>query len=377
MKFRYSALLAAAALTAVLVTGCGSDATQNKEIAVNAYKLEASDTNIPQSFTGTVIAENSVAVHARVSGYVVEKYVKGGDQVVAGQPLYRIDSRTYEANLAQAQAQAARANADYQNAQVDLNRYQTLARENAIAQQRVDTQASATEQAKASYDAYQAQVNIAQDNLNDTIVYAPYSGTLEMDDVDLGTYVTAGSTTLVTLDSLDPAFVQFSLTENEYLDLMAAQATEDNGGDLSLQLSDGSTYAYTGSIVQAARNLDPNTGKLILKASFRNPDNLLIPNMFATIIIPGSVQKNAILVPSRAISQVLDKKFVFVVNEDGTVTQTPVEVGAVQGAYTIVTSGLAAGQDIVVDGLTKVRNGAHVKAKMLDKATLDESTKAE
>ena len=374
MKFRYSALLAAAALSAVLITtGCGNQATKTGDVAVNGYKLEASDTNIPQTFVGQVVAENSVQVHARVSGYVVEKYVKGGDQVVAGQPLYRIDSRTYESNLAQAKAQAANADAAYKNAQVDLNRYQTLANENAIAQQRVDTQASATEQARAAYEAQVAQVNIAQDNLDDTIVYAPYSGTLEMDAVDLGTYVTAGSTNLVTVDSLDPAFVQFSLSENEYLALMADQATGNAPSGLKLQLADGSDYAYTGDIVQAARNLDPSTGKLILKASFRNPDNLLLPNMFAQVIVPGSVQKGAILVPSRAISQVLDKKFVFVINDDGTVTQTPVEVGATQGSYTIVTSGLSAGQDIVVDGLTKIRDGAHVNANMLDKAALDQS----
>lgn len=373
MKFRYSAMLAAAALSAVLAAGCGSNnQQQNAAVAVNAYKIAASDTNIPESFNGTIVSENKVAVHARVSGYITEKYVKGGDQVVAGQPLYKIDARQYQASLAQAQAQAAKANADYQNAQVDLGRYQALAAENAIAQQRVDTQASATEQARAAYEAYQAQVQIAEDNLDDTIVYAPYSGTLEMDAVDLGTYVTAGSTTLVTIDSVDPAFVEFSLSEQEYLDLMKEAGNNPNN-QLQLQLADGSIYEHVGSLVQAAKNLDAGTGKLILKASFPNPDHKLLPNMFATIVSPGTVQKDAILIPTRAIQQVLDKKFVYVIQDDGTVKQMPIEAGATQGAYTIVKAGLKAGEEIVVDGLTKIRDGAKVDATVLDKKQVDET----
>ena len=371
MKFRYSAMLAAAALSAVLVAGCGASTNQQSaDVAVNAYKISTSDTNIPESFSGSVVAQDSVAVHARVSGYVVEKYVKGGDQVVAGQPLYKIDARQYQANLAQAQAQAANANAAYQNAQVDLNRYQALASQDAIAQQTVDTQESATEQARASYEAYQAQVQIAQDNLDDTVVYAPYSGVLEMDAVDLGTFVTAGSTTLVTIDSMDPAYVQFSLSEQEYLEFMKQQGGNADG-QLQLQLADGSIYEHTGHLVQAAKTLEIGTGKLIVTASFPNPDNKLLPNMFGTIISPGSVQKNAILIPSRAIQQVMDKKFVFVVQTDGTVKQVPIETGATKGAYTIIKGGLSAGEEIVVDGLTKIRDGVKVNAKLLDKQQVD------
>ena len=193
-----------------------------------------------------------------------------------------------------------------------------------------------------------------------------------MDDVDLGTYVQAGSTTLVTIDSIDPAFVQFSLSEQEYLEFMKNQ-TNDQAEELQLQLADGSTYEHTGKLVQAARNLDNGTGKLILKASFPNPDHKLLANMFGTVISPGTIQKDAILVPSRAIQQVLDKKFVFVVQDDGTVKQVPIEVGATKGAYTIVKGGLKAGEEIVVDGLTKIRDGAKVNAKILSKEEVDQS----
>ena len=373
MKSRYSRMLAVLAVSALLVAGCGSQQKQSADVAVNSYKIVSQNAQVDQTYTGTVKAENSVAVHARVTGYVVEKFVKGGDQVVAGQPLYRIDSRQYESNVATAEANVARANADYKNAETDLDRYETLASQDAIARQRVDTQRSATEQAKAAVEAQQAALKIAQDNLGDTIIYAPYSGTLSMDAVDLGTFVNAGSTTLVTIDSVDPIFVEFSMTEQEYLEFMNSRfGDETSGTNLKLRLANGEEYkSGVGSVVQAARTLDPSTGKLILKASFPNPDHLLLPNMFATVISPGEQLTNAILVPTKAIVQIMDKNFVYVIGQDGTVSQKAIELGGTTGAFTIVKSGLVDGDEIVVDGLTKVKNGAKVQATELTKSQIE------
>ena len=372
MKSRYSRMLAVLAVSALLVAGCGSQQQQSADVAVNSYKIVSQNAQVDQTYTGTVKAENSVAVHARVTDYVVEKFVKGGDQVVAGQPLYRIDSRQYESNVATAEANVARANADYKNAETDLDRYETLASQDAIARQRVDTQRSATEQAKAAVEAQQAALKIAQDNLGDTIIYAPYSGTVSMDAVDIGTFVNAGSTTLVTIDSVDPIFVEFSMTEQEYLEFMATRSGDENSGlNLKLRLADGKEYNQVGSVVQAARTLDPSTGKLILKASFPNPDHLLLPNMFATVISPGEKLTDAILVPTKAILQIMDKNFVYVIGQDGTVSQKAVELGGTTGAFTIVKSGLISGDEIVVDGLTKVKNGAKVQATELSKTQIE------
>lgn len=373
MKFRYSRMLAVLAVSALLVAGCGSQQQTAQDVAVNSYKVMSENTQLNNTYTGTVVAENSVAVHARVTGYVVEKYVKGGEQVVEGQPLYRIDSRQYESNVASAEANVAKADADLKNSEIDLNRYQILANQDAIARQRVDTQRSATEQARAVYEAQQAALKIAQDNLGDTIVYAPYSGTLRMDDVDLGTFVTAGSTTLVTIDSIDPIFVEFSMTEPEYLEFMANNAGDENSGtNLKLILANGEEYkGGVGAVVQAAKSLDNSTGKLVLKASFPNPDHLLLPNMYATVVSPGAPLTNALLIPTRSIQQIMDKNFVFVIGADGTVTQKAVELGGTNGAFTIIKSGLAEGDEIVVDGLTKVRNGVKVQAQPLTKSQLE------
>lgn len=372
-RFRYYGVVAAFMVAVLALSGCGQQANQQSEVQVNTYKLAASDTQIPTSFNGTVTAENKTAIHARVSGHVVEKYVKGGEHVTKGQALYRLDSRQYQANLASAQATAAGSSAAYQNAMRDLNRYQVLANEDAIARKTLDNQQAVAQEQEAQLQANQAAIQIAQDNLDDTVIYAPFDGTLEMDAIDVGTYVMAGSTTLVTLNSSDPVYVQFSMSESEYLSFMKSHNMNslDNATQLQLRLADGTIYPYMGTLVQAAKNLDSGTGNLIMKASFPNPDHLLLPNMYATIVSPGDIIKGAILVPTKAIAQVLDKSFVYVVDADGTVKQTPIETGGTQGIYTIVKSGVKPGMNVVVDGLTKVRNDMKVKATEVSKSQLE------
>lgn len=355
-------------MVAVGVAGCGPQKPDMGDVQVNTYKLAASEAQVKTSFSGNIVAQNKVAVHARVTGHVIEKYVKGGQQVTAGQPLFKLDGRAYEADLARAQAGAAQANAAYQNAQKDLSRYQVLADEDAIARKTVDTQASTAEQSRAAYEASAAQVRIAENNLGDTTVYAPFSGTLEMDDIDLGTFVNAGTTTLVTINSTNPVLVEFSMSESEYLAFMKKnEGQSDNDKPLQLQLADGSIYNQEGRLVQASKSLDGGTGKLIMKALFPNPNQMLLPGMYATVISPGDVIKNAMLVPSRAILQVLNKNFIMVLKDDNTVEQVPVTIQGTQGIYTIVTSGVKPGDMIIVDGLTKVKNGMKVQPTELTK----------
>lgn len=387
-KQTYTALVAASMAAMVLVAGCGSQQGAEKApVEVNAYKVTNADQALNESFNGTIIAQNSIAVHASVSGRVVEKYVKGGETVRAGQPLYRLDSRQYQSNLANAQAAAAQSNAAYQNAQVNLSRYEALAKEDAIARQTLDNQASATAQNKAALEAAQAQIQLAQNNLDDTIVYAPFDGTLEMDDVALGTYITAGQTTLVTMNSTDPVYVQFSMSENEYLEFMKSQQAVGSNGGLELKLADGTIYgtydanhkltdSYKGRIVETAKNVDSGTGQLIIKAAFPNPNHMLLPNMYASVILPGEPIKGAMLVPTKALLQVLDKTFVMVVNSEGVVEQRIVQTAGTSGVYTIVRAdttgkGIKAGDEIIVDGLTKARNGATVKATVITKEQVE------
>lgn len=370
MRFLKSGAIALSLLVAVSLAGCSNkQAAATQDVAVNTFKISAENTVIDHEYTGTITAREKVPVNARVSGYVTEKLIRGGETVTAGQPLYRIDSRSYSASLASAQASAAQAGAAAQNAQVDLRRYEILAGQDAIARQTLDTQRSTAEQNQAAYQANEAQVRIAQDNLNDTVIRAPFSGTLNMDAVDLGTFVTAGSTSLVTIQSGDSVFVEFSMSENEYLSLVKDAKTKGLEGltNLQIRLSDNSIYPYLGHVVEVSKSLESGSGKITLKAEFANPDHLLLPGMFATVISGNETLENAILVPTRSILQVLDKDFVLVVGADGKVSQVAIIKGATKGLYTVVSGDLKAGDQIIVDGLTKAKAGATVKATLLTK----------
>lgn len=369
-----AATAAAAVLTAGLLSGCGSDQQQAMPNAkVDTFKVFTSDTPIQRQYTGTVEALQEVPVKAKVSGTVTEKYVSGGERVTAGQPLYRLDTRTYRSNLASAQADAARAAATYQNAQTDLARYEKLIAGGAISRQVYDTQKAAVSEYKSAVNAAQAQVQIARDNLNDTIVTAPFTGTLSMDDVNVGTYATAGTTPLVTISSSDPLYVQFDMSEAEYLNLVREHGgTSALGDSLKLLLSDGSEYGYTGKIVQI--NPSMNGGQISFKAAFPNPGNLLMPGMFTTVVSDSQVAANSLLVPTQAIIPLLDKNMVDVV-VGGKVVQKPVNVIGTYGLYSIISSGLNPGDEVIVAGQAKVVSGQAVQAVEVTKATLEKQAK--
>lgn len=220
-------------------------------------------------------------------------------------------------------------------------------------------------------DAAEAQVNIASNNLNDTIVVAPFNGTLSMDDVNVGTYATAGTTALVTISSSDPIYVQFDMSESEYLSLKKQNA--ELGDNLKLRLSDGTIYGETGKIVQV--NPSMTGGQLSMKAAFPNPDNLLVPGMYASIVSDNEIAKGSILIPTKALVQLLDKDMVDVV-VDGKVTQKAVKVGGTYGIYSIIVSGIDANDMIIVDGQNKVKVGQAVEAEETTKDKLESDAAA-
>lgn len=357
----------------VFLGGCGSSqqaAGQKQAIKVTTFKPFKSDTPIMREYTGSIMALQEVPVRAKVSGTVMEKYITGGQQVTEGQPLYRLDTRNYNSQLANAQAQAAQAAANYENAATDLARYDQLIAAGAISQKVYDNQKAAADAYKGAMDAAQAQVDIASTNLSDTIVTAPFNGKLSMDDVNIGTFATAGTTALVTISSSDPIYVQFDMSENEYLALNKDKNGTGRLGDaLKLRLSDGSIYGETGKIVQVNPNL--SGGQLSMKAAFPNPDNLLVPGMYAAVVSDNEIAKGSLLIPTKALVQLLNKDIVDVV-VDGKITQKAVKTGGTYGIYTIIESGLDENDVIVVDGQNKVQVGQAVAPEETTKERLEQ-----
>ena len=358
-------MLALALAASALLAGCGGQKQQPAGGAaqVKAMKVLQQDTPVVSEYAGQIAGKDEVKVQSKVSGRVVEKYFHGGDFVQAGQPLYRIDSRQYESAVLQAQATLAQSQATLANAQTDLGRDQELLASDAISEQQVTTQQANVNAYSAAAAANQALLQKAQQDLSDTVVYAPMSGQVSVDDVAIGTFATAGPTNLVTFGTTDPVFVTFSISETEYLkfrNIQQRQSGSGNGITVAIKLSDGTTYPLDGRIV-----LTQNSGTLTVKALFGNPDGLLLPGMFARVKLTGETVPNAILVPQRAVQQLLDKTFVMVVGADGKSEARKIELGQQVGSYYIVKSGLSAEDTVVVEGLSSLTEGKELAVTMV------------
>lgn len=360
---------------AAVLAGCGAPPGLPKgPIRVNTYTVTAETVPLRAEYSGTVAAAAQVPIRSRISGRVLVKFVQGGQTVRAGQPLFRLDSREYDAALAAALAEQAQASAGLANQKLNYHRYRALAAQDAAAAQAVTDREAAVRQQEAVVQANAAQVQRARDNVKDTIIYAPFSGKLSVDDVPVGTYVTAGSTALVTISSTNPVFVEFSLSEQEYLQWMKEKnRTGTWGASVQLRLSDGSIYPYTGHIAQMDPRLNEAGGAIVVKAVFDNPQQLLIPGLYGTILLTGQTAQPVLLVPQRAVQQMLGKYFLSVLNRQGQVQKKEVQVGPKTGKFWVITSGVKAGDVVIVDGYEKAE-GAVLSPHVLTKADIERDT---
>ena len=367
-KMRAAALAAAACMGAVFLTGCGSSAQQKSSaVSVKAMKVVQQDTKVSHDYSGQVKSMDAVVIKPKVSGSIVEKYFKSGQPVTEGQALYKLDDRQYESEVLSARSNVDKALTNLNNSMIDLGRYQKLQASGAIAEQTLTTQEATVASNRSSYDDAEALLKKAQENLDDTVIRAPISGKLSVDDVAVGTYATAGNTALVSVGSINPIYVQFSISENEYLNFRMGPAPEDGNGErpkpptATLTLSNGQKYDESTTNYIADRELSESTGTLTIKAIFNNDDNVLLPGMFARVTLEGQPLKDAILVPQRAVQQVLNKSFVIVVGADNKSVSKMVTLGDQVGSYYVVKSGLTKDDNVVVEGLTNLKEGQELK----------------
>ena len=254
------------------------------------------------------------------------------------------------------------------NSRRDLERYEYLGSVQGVSQQTLDSYRSQVEQNEADVAMNEANLQEATENREDTLIVSPVDGRIDVNDVSVGQFVVAGSTTLGTVSSLDPVWVQFSMSENEYLKLVR----QGNGvlpeafrSQLKLLLGDGSTYPELGQVEQVDKGVSDTTGTITLKAAFTNTQKMLLPGLFAKIVAQGELRPNALLVPQRAVKEMLDNTFVTVVTESNAAESRPVRLGEKVGNWYIVESGLAAGDRVVVEGVDKVKQGAQMSVTLL------------
>ena len=373
-KIGKSVALALAVTGILALAGCG----QKKQAAattvpVKTMQVIKRDTPTVYDFTGFVEAQQKVSIMSKVTGRITSKNFNGGDFVTAGQVLFTIDSRTAKADALNAEANLASARSELIRLQRDEQRYKTLYAQNAVSKQVYDQAVASAEQAQAAVNAKQALLENAQITLGETDVVAPISGRIDTSDLAVGNFVNVGSTTMATITSIDPVRVKFSMSENEYLRL--AKSHNDKGAasleNLTLKLSDGSTYPELGTVEQVDNNVSDGTGTLTLKARFANASHLLLPGMFAKLEANAGTTAGAMLIPQRSVKEMLYKKFVYTVDKDNKVDMKEVKLGARVGRLWLVESGLKGDETIVVEGIQKVNKGTSVKAEPITEADLD------
>lgn len=330
-------------------------------VPVRVEPARVQDLDIYLRGLGTVTAFNTVTVRSRVQGEIVEVLFKEGQQVKEGDLLARIDPRSFEVALSQAVGMRQQDEAQYENAKRDLQRYQTLRKQDSIAPQLLDTQQALVRKFEGQLKSDQAAVDNARLQLDYTRITAPIAGRLGLRRVDAGNLVVANDPQgVVVITQTQPISVIFTLAEN---DLPAVRQPMLAGQVLPVDAYDRADLhrLAQGTLVTVDNQIDVTTGTIKLKAQFGNETDALFPNQFVNVRMKVRTDLNALTVPAGALQQGNQGAFLYVVLEDDTAAVRPVKVGALSGDRVAILSGIKAGDRIVLEGTDRLRAGAKVR----------------
>lgn len=379
-----SALLkpvAAALLGAFLLQACteatAPDAAKGAPpapVEVGVVTLAPQQITLNTELPGRTVAWQLAEIRPQVGGIIVKRLFTEGSDVKAGDTLYQIDPATFAAAKQSAAAALARANANLQQAAAKASRYQQMIKQRLISQQDFDEVAAQLQQAKADVLAAKAQLQSAQIQLDYSKVTAPINGRIGKSVVTAGALVSANQAqALAVVQQLDPIYVEVTQSSAELLKLKKALASGVLGAAgtaVSLTLEDGSVYPHKGALQFSEVSVDASTGSVVLRAEFANPDLLLLPGMYVRATLETGIKTAAILAPQRGISRnAKGEATALVVNAAGTVEPRLVKTSRTVADQWLIEDGLAAGDQLIVEGLQKVRPGAPAKAVPFNAAT--------
>ncbi|MFU9001640.1 MdtA/MuxA family multidrug efflux RND transporter periplasmic adaptor subunit [Proteus sp. TSJ240517] len=318
--------------------------------------------DVPQflSALGTVKATNSVTVTSRVEGQLMALHFTEGQQVQKGDLLAEIDSRPFEVQLAQAKGQLAKDQATLANARLDLVRYQKLAKTNLVSQQELDNQQALVKQSEASIRIDEATISNAQLQLTYSKITAPISGRVGLKQVDVGNYISGGSSTpIVVINQMDPVDVLFTLPEQDLANVIQARK---NNADLPVTALDRNNQfeLAQGTLFSVDNQIDAATGTIKLKARFPQQENTLFPNQFVNVRLYVTTLEKAVVIPNAALQMGNEGHFVWVVDSEDKVSKLRVEVALQNAEKVVIASGLSANQRVVTDGVDRLTQGAKV-----------------
>ena len=363
-------VLALLLVSVSFVVGCGktiaAPAVPVPEVEVASVVQK--DVPIFSEWVATLDGYVNAQIQPQLTGYIIRQIYKEGSFVRKGQILFQIDPRPFQAVLEQANAQLAQAQAQLAKTAMDVDRDTPLAKERAIAQSQLDNDVQANRASKAAVKAAEAQVEQAQLNLEFTEVKSLVDGMAGIAQVQIGNLVNP-TTVLTAVSQINPIKAYFSISEQEYIhfaDRINADAQKEipsNGPPFELILADGSVYPHKGTGLLANRQVDVSTGSIQIVCSFPNPQNFLRPGQFGRLRAAPEVRRGALLVPQKAVSELQGDYQVAVVGADNKVSIRAVKAGDRVGPMWIVEGGVKPGEQVVVEGLQKVQNGATVKTK--------------
>lgn len=359
----------------LIMAACGKDDAAGKKPGgppptpeVGVITVQPQTVSLVRELPGRTSAYRVAEVRARVNGIVLKRMFSEGSDVKAGQPLFLIDPAPYQAALESAQAQLARAEANAASVKSLAERYEKLIATNAISQQEYDDTMARQKSAAAEVAAARAAVKAARINLDYTRVVAPIAGRIGRSEVTEGAYVQAQTATLLaTIHQLDPVYVDLTWSSAELIRLRRALeagelVTADGQATVHVVLEDGRDYPHPGKLQFADVSVDQSTGSVALRALVPNPKSELLPGMFVRARIAEGTKPDALLVPQRAVTRdQTGRPLALVVDSTGKVERRQLEADRAIGDSWLITKGLSAGDQVIVEGLQKARPGSTVK----------------
>lgn len=358
--------------TLILLTACGSgEAPQAQPPEVGVLTLKAESATLTTELPGRIAAVETSEVRPQISGVIRKRLFTEGSMVQAGQVLYEIEDAPYRAALGTAQGNLAQAQATIASTRAQAERYRSLVGINAVSRQELDNAEAAAKQAAASVAAQKASVQAAQVNLGFTRIRAPISGQIGRSLYTVGALVQAGQAdALATIQRTDRVYVDVTQSAAQLLDLKEALRSGSisregaEGADVQLILPNGKTYPITGRLQFSEVTVDPQSGGVTLRASFPNPDGMLLPGMYVRARLVEGVKRQAILAPQQGISRdPRGRATALVVNAQNKVEQRQVTAERAIGDKWVVSDGLKAGDRLVVEGPIGLQPGTQVKPR--------------
>jgi RND family efflux transporter MFP subunit len=362
--------LAIIILPLIIFSGCNVKGNEGKKKAISlpVIRLEKKDTILQKTYVAAIQALQNVEIRAKIPGFIDKILVDEGQTVTKGQLLFSIENAEYETQLARTQAVLSNTKAEARTAELEMKRVKILVDKNVIAKTEYELAEAKLNAAEAKVNEARSQEENARIKLTYTYIRAPFNGVIDRIPFKAGSLVSEGNL-LTTVSNLDAIYAYFNVSENEYLRYVKNKQPSQKMQEVTLALADGTAYPYMGHVETMENVFDANTGSIAFRARFPNPEKLLKHGATGKVRLTTKVT-GALMVPQKAVFEIQDKNYVFLLGKDHVVKMTNFIPQTRINDFIIVQSGLSAGDSIVYEGIQQIRDGSIVHPSTIKKDSL-------